>query len=142
VLSLGEDRAQGGLGARGGGKADLDKPTQEAVDVSNENRSVIEFMTKSSSTLKVRIQPFDEPIISGFVNMSGSGSMAIVDETLAFDIIDGGSDPRSIGRPHEGARHPTHPEGDGRESRGSSRSTREGSEPPPLSRRLLVACNL
>jgi sugar-specific transcriptional regulator TrmB len=71
------------------------RPTQDVVDVSNEDKSVIEFRTvKSSPTLRVRIQPHDEKIIEGFVNTTGSGSMVIVDETLAFDIIDDGSDPR------------------------------------------------
>jgi sugar-specific transcriptional regulator TrmB len=73
------------------------RPTQDAVGVSNEDKSVIEFRTvKSSPTLKVRIQPHDEKIIEGFVNTTGSGSMVIVDETLAFDIIDDGSDPRKV----------------------------------------------
>ncbi len=73
------------------------KPTQDFVEVSNEDKSVIEFRTvKASPTLKVRIQPHDEPVINGFVNMSGAGSMVIVDETLAFDIIDEVGDPRKV----------------------------------------------
>jgi len=73
------------------------RPTQDVVEISNEDKSVIEFRTvKSSPTLKVRIQPHDDSIIDGFVNMSGAGSMVIVDETLAFDIIDEGSDPRKV----------------------------------------------
>lgn len=73
------------------------RPTQDVNEVSNEDKSVIEFRTvKSSPTLKVRIQPFDDQIINGFVSTQGSGSMVIVDETLAFDIIDDGSDPRKV----------------------------------------------
>jgi sugar-specific transcriptional regulator TrmB len=71
------------------------RPTQDVDELSNEDKSVIEFRTvKSSPTLKVRIQPYDEEIINGFVGTQGSGSMVIVDETLAFDIIDDGSDPK------------------------------------------------
>jgi sugar-specific transcriptional regulator TrmB len=71
------------------------RPTQDVVDISNEDKSVIEFRTvKSSPTLRVRIQPHDEPIIDSFANMTGVGAMVIVDETLAFDIFDEGSDPK------------------------------------------------
>lgn len=70
------------------------KPAQD-FDVSNEDKSVIEFRTvKSSPTLRAKIQPFDERIIESFANMSGSGSMVIVDDTLAFDIIDEGGSPK------------------------------------------------
>jgi sugar-specific transcriptional regulator TrmB len=73
------------------------RPTQDVVEISNEDMSVIEFRTvKSSPTLKVRIQPHDDPIINGFVTMSGAGSMVIVDETLAFDIIDEGIGPKKV----------------------------------------------
>ena len=73
------------------------RPTEDVGDVSNEDKSVIEFRTvRSSPTLRVRIQQYDDQIINGFVNMWGAGSMVIVDETLAFDIIDEGSDPRKV----------------------------------------------
>ncbi|MDA4114933.1 MAG: hypothetical protein OK442_00085 [Thaumarchaeota archaeon] len=73
------------------------RPTQDVAELSNEDKSVIEFRTvKSSPTLKVRIQPFDDQIINGFVGTQGSGSMVIVDQTLAFDIIDDGSDPKKV----------------------------------------------
>jgi sugar-specific transcriptional regulator TrmB len=73
------------------------RPTQDVGEISNEDKSVIEFRTvKSSPTLKVRIQPHDDQIIEGFVNMSGAGSMVIVDEMMAFDIIDDGSDPKKV----------------------------------------------
>jgi hypothetical protein len=73
------------------------RPTQDTVEVSNEDKSVIEFRTvKSSPTLRVRIQPYDDQIIDGFVSMQGSGSMVIIDETLALDIIDDASDPRKV----------------------------------------------
>ena len=48
------------------------RPTQDVVELSNEDKSVIEFRTvKSSPTLRVRIQPFDEQIINGFVDTQG-----------------------------------------------------------------------
>jgi len=73
------------------------RPSEDIVELSNEDKSVIEFRTvKSSPTLKVRIQPHDESLINGFVSMSGAGSMVIVDETLAFDIIDDGRDPKKV----------------------------------------------
>jgi sugar-specific transcriptional regulator TrmB len=73
------------------------RPTQDVAEISNDDKSVIEFRTvKSSPTLKVTVQPFDDRIIEGFVNMSGEGSMLIVDETLAFDIIDDGSGPKAV----------------------------------------------
>jgi sugar-specific transcriptional regulator TrmB len=73
------------------------KPTQDATDISNEDKSVIEFRTvKASPTLKVRMQPYDEGIIEGFVNTSGSGSMVIVDVTRVFSIVDDGSDPANV----------------------------------------------
>ena len=73
------------------------RPEQDVAEISNEDKSVIEFRTvKSSPTLRVRIQPYDEQIINGFVGTQGSGSMVIVDQTLAFDIIDDGSDRRKV----------------------------------------------
>jgi len=73
------------------------RPTQDVVELSNEDKSVIEFRTvKSSPTLKVRIQPYDEELIQGFAGMPGSGSMVIVDEVMAFDIIDQGDDPKKV----------------------------------------------
>jgi len=71
------------------------RPTQDVAGLSGEDSSVIEFRTvKSSPTLRVRVQPYDDKIIEGFVSTPGSGAMVIIDETLAFDIIDDGSDPR------------------------------------------------
>ncbi len=73
------------------------RPTQQVAEPSSEDKSVIEFRTvKSSPTLKVLVQPYDDRIINGFVSTQGSGSMVIVDETLAFDIIDDGSDPKKV----------------------------------------------
>ncbi len=73
------------------------RPTQETSGISNEDKSVIEFRTvKSSPTLKMRVQPLDEPVIETFATMQGAGVMVIVDETLAFDVIDDGSDPRKV----------------------------------------------
>jgi sugar-specific transcriptional regulator TrmB len=73
------------------------RPTQDVAELSNEDKSVVEFRTvKSSPTLRVRIQPYDDQIIDGFVSTQGSGSMVIIDETLAFDIIDDGRDPKKV----------------------------------------------
>ena len=73
------------------------RPTQDVGEISNEDKSVIEFRTiESSPTLKVKFQPFDDQMINGLVNMSGQGSMLNVDETLAFDIVEDGTDPKSV----------------------------------------------
>jgi sugar-specific transcriptional regulator TrmB len=73
------------------------RPTQDASEIPSEDKAVIEFRTvKSSPTLKVRIQPFDDPIIETFATMPGSGMMLIIDETLAFDVIDDGTDPSKV----------------------------------------------
>ena len=51
---------------------------------------------KASETLKVKIQPYDEKIVGAFAGMSGSGGMVIIDESLAFDIVDDGSSPKTV----------------------------------------------
>jgi hypothetical protein len=63
--------------------------------MSADDSGVIEFRTvKASQTLKVRIQPCDEAIVGAFAGMSGFGGMVRIDESVAFDIVDDGRDPK------------------------------------------------
>ncbi len=72
------------------------RPTEDVKEVSADDGSVIEFRTvKSSGTLSIRIQPYDEKIVGGFAGMSGLGGMAIIDESIAFDIVDDAKGPKS-----------------------------------------------
>lgn len=72
------------------------RPTDDFKEVSGDDSSVIEFRTvKASGTLRVKIQPHDEKIVGAFASMSGFGGMAIVDESVAFDIVDAGKGPGS-----------------------------------------------
>jgi sugar-specific transcriptional regulator TrmB len=71
------------------------RPTEEIEEISPDDSAVIEFRTvKASQTLKVKIQPYDEKIVAGFAGMSGVGGMVIIDEEVAFDIVDDGRDPK------------------------------------------------
>jgi sugar-specific transcriptional regulator TrmB len=71
------------------------RPTEDLPEVSSDDASVIEFRTvKASGTLRVRMQPHDEKIVGGFAGMTGVGAMVIIDEQLAFDIVDEGKDPK------------------------------------------------
>lgn len=71
------------------------RPIEDVGEISPDDSSVIEFRTvKASQTLQVKIQPHDEKIVGGFAGMSGVGGMVIIDESVAFDIVDEGSDPR------------------------------------------------
>jgi sugar-specific transcriptional regulator TrmB len=73
------------------------RPTEDANEISRDDSSVIEFRTvKASGTLRVRLQPFDEKIVGGFAGMSGVGGMVIIDESVAFDIVDDGKDPKKV----------------------------------------------
>ncbi len=72
------------------------RPT-EAYDVPLDQKTFIEFRTvKTSPTLRMRIQPHDEKLVGGFAGMSGFGGMVIVDEEVAFDIVDDGTDPKKV----------------------------------------------
>ena len=69
----------------------------EEIEISSDDRSVVEFRTvKTSPTLKMRLQPFDEKIVGTFAGMSGQGGMIVIDERTAFDIVDNGSDPKKV----------------------------------------------
>ncbi len=71
------------------------RPTEDPVEISSYEGTVIEFRTvKASETLKAKIQPYDEKIVEGFAGMSGVGGMVIIDESVAFDIIDDDKDPK------------------------------------------------
>jgi sugar-specific transcriptional regulator TrmB len=73
------------------------RPTEEITEISSDDSAVIEFRTiKASGTLRVRIQPYDEKIVGGFAGMSGVGGMVIIDEAVAFDIVDEGKDPKRV----------------------------------------------
>ncbi len=69
------------------------RPTEDLREFSADDSGVIEFRAvKASQTLKVKIQPYDEKIVGGFAGMSGFGGMVIIDESVAFDIVDDGGD--------------------------------------------------
>jgi len=73
------------------------RPTEEMKEVSHEEAAVIEFRTpKASKTLKVKMLPYDEKLVSEFAGMPGIGAMVIIDESTAFDIVDDGVHPSSI----------------------------------------------
>jgi len=63
----------------------------------DDERSIIEYRTiKSLQTIESKIQPYDEKIMTGFRGTSGVGAMVIIDEEVAFDILDPGKDPRKV----------------------------------------------
>ena len=73
------------------------RPMQSIEEISSEDSSIVEFRTvKAFPTLKAKMQPYDEKIIKGFTGTPGSGAMVIIDETIAFDIVDDGKDSRKI----------------------------------------------
>jgi len=73
------------------------RPTEDVGEVPHDDVAVIEFRTvKASPTLGARLQPFDDEIVGGFAGMSGVGAMVIVDEAVAFDIVDDGTDPKKV----------------------------------------------
>ena len=71
------------------------RPMQSIDEALVGDATVIEYRSvKAFSTLKVRIQPHDEKLLGGFRGMPGEGAMVIIDESMAFDIVDDGSDPK------------------------------------------------
>jgi sugar-specific transcriptional regulator TrmB len=71
------------------------RPTDDVATISREDSTVIEFRTiKASQTMRVRLQPFDDKLVGGFAGVPGYGGMVIVDESLAYDIVDDGKDPK------------------------------------------------
>jgi len=61
------------------------------------DRSIIEYRTiKAIPTLRKKIQPHDEKIISGIRGTSAFGGVVIIDEETAFDIVDEGKDPKGV----------------------------------------------
>ncbi len=71
------------------------RPSDDQEGVSRDDSAVVEFRTvKASPTLKVRLQPFDDKLVGGFAGVPGYGGMVIVDESLAYDIVDDGTDPK------------------------------------------------
>lgn len=73
------------------------RPMEDAGEIPPDDKAVIEFRTaKIPRTLRMRVQPLDEKLVGAFAGMSGLGGMVIVDESLAFDIVDDGTDPRKV----------------------------------------------
>jgi len=73
------------------------RPMLTMDGVSPEEASVIEYRTiKAFQTLQSKILPLDEKILAGFRGTSGLGGMVIIDEEIAFDILDDGKDPRKV----------------------------------------------
>jgi sugar-specific transcriptional regulator TrmB len=71
------------------------RPTDDMSAPSREDSAVIEFRTpKASQTMKMKFQPFDDKLVGGFAGVPGYGGMVIVDESLAYDIVDDGKDPK------------------------------------------------
>jgi HTH-type transcriptional regulator, sugar sensing transcriptional regulator len=69
----------------------------EEVEASSDDRTVVEFRTvKTSPTLRMKLQPYDEKIVGTFAGMSGQGGMIVVDEKTAFDIVDNGSGAKKV----------------------------------------------
>ncbi len=76
------------------------RPTVDYEITPKDAPSVIEYRTVKalSSLVNKPIDPYDEKLISGFSHMSGLGAMVIIDESLAYDIMDDGKDPeRAVG---------------------------------------------
>ncbi len=71
------------------------RPTEDYGEISPDDSTIIEFRTvKATSTLKLKIQPFDEKLVGGSAGMSGVGAMVVIDEEVAFDIVDDGTHPK------------------------------------------------
>lgn len=71
------------------------RPTDDRAAPSREDSAVIEFRTpKAPQTMKMKLQPFDDKLVGGFAGVPGYGGMVIVDESLAYDIVDDGKDPK------------------------------------------------
>ncbi len=64
-------------------------------EVTTDDRSIVEFRTvKAFSTLAKKMQSYDEKMLEGFRGTAGVGGMVIIDEAIAFDIVDDGRDPK------------------------------------------------
>ena len=73
------------------------RPMLTMEDVTTEESSVIEYRTiKAPQTLESKMLPLDEKILVGFRGTSGLGGMVIIDEEIAFDILDDGKDPKRV----------------------------------------------
>jgi sugar-specific transcriptional regulator TrmB len=67
----------------------------EYPEVSSDDSLVVEFRTIKTS-LKQKVEAYDQRLIEGYRSFSGNGCMAIVDDATAFDIVDDGRDPFKI----------------------------------------------
>jgi sugar-specific transcriptional regulator TrmB len=73
------------------------RPMLTMDDVSPEEASVIEYRTiRAFQSLQSKMLPLDEKILAGFRGTSGLGGMVIIDEEIAFDILDDGRDPKKV----------------------------------------------
>jgi sugar-specific transcriptional regulator TrmB len=75
------------------------RPTEDFEEVgSGEASSIIEYRTvKSLSTLKARVMDaYDQKLVGGFSGMPGFGAMVIIDEAVAYDIVDEGKGPEMV----------------------------------------------
>jgi hypothetical protein len=69
----------------------------EDVKVSSDDSSVIEFRTvKASPKLTQKIDPYDQKLIESFKGIPAHGLMVVIDELIAFDIVDDGKDPKKV----------------------------------------------
>jgi sugar-specific transcriptional regulator TrmB len=71
------------------------RPTVDYEITTEDAPSIIEYRTVKalSSLMNNPVDAYDEKLISGFSHMSGLGAMVIIDESIAYDIIDDGRDP-------------------------------------------------
>jgi HTH-type transcriptional regulator, sugar sensing transcriptional regulator len=71
------------------------RPIEDA-QIAPDDRTIIEFRTVRTSKLTQKVDVYDEKLIDSFRSMSGYGSMVIIDESTAFDIVDDGKNPTRV----------------------------------------------
>jgi sugar-specific transcriptional regulator TrmB len=69
------------------------RPMQSLDEKLVAESSVIEFRTVKTSP-NMRMQPHDEKLIGSFTVMPPAGAMVVIDENVAYDIVDEGGDPK------------------------------------------------
>ncbi len=69
----------------------------EDAKVSSDDSSVFEFRTVKASRKPIqKIDPYDQKLIDSFKAMPAHGLMVVIDEHIAFDIVDDGKDPKKV----------------------------------------------
>jgi sugar-specific transcriptional regulator TrmB len=69
----------------------------EDTRVSSDDSSVFEFRTVKASRKPIqKIDPYDQKLIDSFKTMPAHGLMVVIDELIAFDIVDDGKDPKKV----------------------------------------------